>query len=519
MVKVACLMMQRDEELLLRPWLLYYGYLFGFENLYVYDNGSTINDIKQTLNEFSSVGVNVDITHNTSADFEHKGVILGNKIHEFKQDKRYDIVLPLDCDEFIAMNGRFGFDCNRTEIIDELERIHNGGVVCRTSYCLDNRPGFLDLFRYVPHTKSIVIVEHFLGIDHGFHQASLPEGAAYGQTALIHIHMHFKPFKQVLEGAKNKLAPFVDVEDTEALKGFSGVGNHLKKYFFMSDFEYYSQLHGYQWPLIRFSKFQKLIGLLLDIGKLKPQWEYGRPINLLDETLIADLDRSPFISSEYHAANQDLPRSNYDAFSHFISAGYMEGRRLRPSTEGFDEAVDRLEQIRQIRLDGKSGFVGLAFTMSRSSKASGTEAILLDGLKTFGKTKPLLRELALSAMYSGALELASTRWFEFRSLFPDEVDGYHFEAYSLRLQGSISQAELVVNRGLQIFPQNMALEIELAELAVARRAWEQASELWYSLHNRFPNNQEIRERAASTSYSLRLWRSEQQQTKEDDTLD
>ena len=37
MPKVACFMMQKNEQTLLEPWLIYHGHLFGFENLYVWD--------------------------------------------------------------------------------------------------------------------------------------------------------------------------------------------------------------------------------------------------------------------------------------------------------------------------------------------------------------------------------------------------------------------------------------------------------------------------------------------------
>ncbi len=41
MRNVACIVMQKDEIFLSRPWLAYHGHLFGFGNLFVLDNGST----------------------------------------------------------------------------------------------------------------------------------------------------------------------------------------------------------------------------------------------------------------------------------------------------------------------------------------------------------------------------------------------------------------------------------------------------------------------------------------------
>ena len=69
MTRVACLMMQKDEALLLRPWLLYHGLLFGFENLYVYDNGSTSDAVLAILREFAAVGVHVDDAHTAPGGF------------------------------------------------------------------------------------------------------------------------------------------------------------------------------------------------------------------------------------------------------------------------------------------------------------------------------------------------------------------------------------------------------------------------------------------------------------------
>ena len=33
MRKIACVMMQKDEAFLLRPWLAYHGYLFGCKSV------------------------------------------------------------------------------------------------------------------------------------------------------------------------------------------------------------------------------------------------------------------------------------------------------------------------------------------------------------------------------------------------------------------------------------------------------------------------------------------------------
>jgi len=502
--------MQKDEELLLRPWLLYYGYLFGFENLYVYDNGSVSPAVQATLKAFEAAGVHVDYSCDAPTDFEHKGLRLGAKIKEFQAAALYDVVLPLDCDEFIAINGAHGFACDRTEILAELQRISDGGTVCRITKCLENNPGYADLFHYATLTKSIVPVSAFLGIDHGFHQASLPPSQTYGQTSLIHIHMHFKPFAQVVESAKNKLAPFVDVTDKAALDGFEGVGVHLKKYFFMSNDDYYSLHHGDRWPFVRFRGLEKLLGVFLNFSEFRLKWEVGRSVSLPYTAFVVDLDKTPFVTDDYYKANGDLPRTAaFDPFEHFLNAGFIEGRRLGPSKQGYEEVADRMADIRRIKHDGESGFGGLALTLASLGRIAEAEQILKEGIETFGRSRKLLRESALLAMHQGKLAQACEHWEEYRSLFPDDVAGYHFSSSALRQNQNYADAGRVVAEGLKLFPNSLPLAIEQAELASAARDLERANDLWQALLENHPHHEKIRKMAVRAAYELRLQRMDQ----------
>ena len=81
-MKVACLMMQKNEEDLLGPWIQYHSELFGAENLYVYDNGSTSPIISEILADAQAKGVNVYLEYSKKSDFEGKGDILADKIQQ-----------------------------------------------------------------------------------------------------------------------------------------------------------------------------------------------------------------------------------------------------------------------------------------------------------------------------------------------------------------------------------------------------------------------------------------------------
>lgn len=271
MARIACLMMQKDETLLLRPWLLHHGYLFGYENLFVYDNGSTSPEVCETLAQFKKLGVNVDSSRTTPQDFADKGNIITAKIQEFKQAQRYDVALPLDCDEFAAVAIPGGYSCARNDILHEMQRINWHSLICRTSHCLYSLPGQFDVFQQAGHEKCAMAVRVFDGIDHGFHQAKLPEGGHYHATSLIYLHLHYRPFAAFMAGARAKLSPWTDPYDLDGLKSYQHVGQHLVRYLFMDEAAYYALDLGPQVRL-NFTGLADFLAAHMDATALRRAW-------------------------------------------------------------------------------------------------------------------------------------------------------------------------------------------------------------------------------------------------------
>jgi len=384
MPRIACLMMLRDEALLLKPWLLYHGYLFGFENLYVYDNGSRDESVLATLRQFAASGVTVDSSHQTMAGFEYKGNIIGAKIQQFKDSGRYDIALAFDCDELIAIAGEAGPGITRTEILAEIERIHAAGAICQTTRCFYNVPGYLDRFWLAGHWKSILPVPAFRSIDHGFHRAGLAEGEAYRATSLTYIHLHHKPFAQVVAGAWQKLSVWADTSSPEAAKSHQGVGRHLTKYLEMAPEDYYA-MRPEGLPFIRFTGFLRLLELFMDLAAARSAWEAGRPPALQGNPALLDLDATPFSAAAYLAANPDL-EAVPNLFYHYVEAGLAEGRPINPVANP--------------------------------------------------------REAALRAMQEGRHAEAIPLWAKFRALFPDDQEGYHWAVIACRNAG-VDPADII----------------------------------------------------------------------------
>ena len=95
-MRIACIMMQRNERSLLGPWLAYHADLFGIENLYVFDNGSDDRETRDTLTRFERLGLNLDWGRPGSQYFNAKGERVANCIKWLDEHQGYDFYFPLD---------------------------------------------------------------------------------------------------------------------------------------------------------------------------------------------------------------------------------------------------------------------------------------------------------------------------------------------------------------------------------------------------------------------------------------
>jgi hypothetical protein len=105
--------MQKNEGTLLRPFLRYHAALFGAENIYVVDNGSTDLAVIGELAAAEREGVCIDRTHGTIEDYLAKGNIIGDLVKRLDQDEKYDFYILLDCDEFVVLRQGNGYTCDR----------------------------------------------------------------------------------------------------------------------------------------------------------------------------------------------------------------------------------------------------------------------------------------------------------------------------------------------------------------------------------------------------------------------
>jgi len=265
-MKCRVFLVQKDEDLLLEPWIQYYGHMFGFENLFIFDNGSTETPVIDILKTYSDKGVNVDYSYNTPKDFENKGNIVINKMKELSSDSEECFYLPVDCDEFLCLNiSDTKFDSLKEDLTSKFQQFYNDTDVIKISKQCFNIYGD-ELYRPSGTTKNIINKKIFAGdtkytLDVGYHGLSNTSSLNFKDSEFYYIHFHFKPYQSYLKAAQNKM---------RLRKMGCGMGVHLEANMKKTEDDYYKSFFNFlpekssnDRTSIPFKSYMKSIGINL----------------------------------------------------------------------------------------------------------------------------------------------------------------------------------------------------------------------------------------------------------------
>lgn len=239
--RVACVMLHKDEDDLLEPWLLYYGALFGYENLFIFDNGSTSKTVRATLRRYAARGVTVDRSYRKRTDFPLQGDIAARKIRQLAATRQFDFFLPVDCDEFVVLDGPDGPICDPDAI-----RTHFASFLDATGI-LEIKRNYTNYIsepaRFWPaEYQKVFFARHgCTTIEFGYHRGKSALGGPTVATRLAHMHFHHKPFATILKHTSSKLDCFVNTTSAARLRGYRGPMSYAAQYFLMTPAMYYAR--------------------------------------------------------------------------------------------------------------------------------------------------------------------------------------------------------------------------------------------------------------------------------------
>ena len=333
MATVKCVMMQRDEELLIEPWLRYYGYLFGFENLAVFDNGSVLEGVIQTLRRFERVGVKVYWNFAGTQHFQGKGFHFTNVIKGWDFGGGYDFALPVDCDEFIAVIHPDGLSCQRSMIHQALDGLRGERMALGIEFSMFNIPGQAGRYRPQHYPKGFLASGTIRSLDHGHHYPAA-EQSGRRETDLTFLHYHHKPFRMMVEHARRKLEGVIDLDRPELSLDHTGSGNHLIKLLMMTEQDYVGQFN--QSLMLEFGGLEDLLRLLSPLdGRLFPltsDLSNDKPTDTTRARRASSRERSPefaeFLERDYYRFNPDVQKHGIEGLKHYIRHGFDEIRSI-----------------------------------------------------------------------------------------------------------------------------------------------------------------------------------------------
>lgn len=211
--------MHKDEDLLLETWALYHSAMFGSENVFIIDNGSTKTKVKGTLVELENIGINVIYDYSSPDHFAQKGQVVANIIKELDSDNPADFYFPLDCDEFLCIFDReikkflFGYD----NITHYLRSLIGKNETLTIGYGADNCPWDVEKFIVKGRKKCFFTQNNCYELDIGFHKGRSVRSPFYFQTSICYLHLHNKPIDRIVSDAKQKMLNRVDSFDRDYL--------------------------------------------------------------------------------------------------------------------------------------------------------------------------------------------------------------------------------------------------------------------------------------------------------------
>lgn len=89
-MRIACVMMQKDETILFDPWFFYHADLLGPENLFIFDNGSKSTSVIQSLQRARRNGANVIWEYSSRHEYRERGSLIANFIQQLDHSNPFD---------------------------------------------------------------------------------------------------------------------------------------------------------------------------------------------------------------------------------------------------------------------------------------------------------------------------------------------------------------------------------------------------------------------------------------------
>lgn len=312
-------MMQRDEGAMLMAWLSYYGRLFGFEHLTIFDNGSCDPLTLYLLAHAERCGVTVRRDCPDPDDFHAKGLHFAEQIRAWDREGGYNFALPVDCDEFIAVIDTHGLSTSAECIMSEFARLEGEKRALRIGTSLFNlpsKPGWFALD--TDFIKGFLPARSIASMDNGHHNPTSSLASGFALTRFTYLHWHNHDYAEMQRRARLKLSsPLLDPDDRISLLRYAATpnlpGRHLVGLLLENETHYLTRYDGMLQVYLPWAASPSALPIHVENG----------PVLLRDAR-----DAKPWAAENYLEMYEDIREWPIGPLLHYFLHGWSEGRRF-----------------------------------------------------------------------------------------------------------------------------------------------------------------------------------------------
>ena len=196
-LRIALLMMQKNEDILLGPWIRYHAEFTANASIFIFDNGSSIPGVIETLAEAEQAGIHIIRQHNKPEDYLNAGNIFSKFIHNLDLQNPHDFYFPIDCDEFLACQTPYGLSCHLEDLYSQLMPWLGSQqvlIIPRKHYA---NPYQANRYIEINHSQKCFFSQGTCkSLSHGFHKATTAAGHEQQITTITYFEFHHKPYQQ-----------------------------------------------------------------------------------------------------------------------------------------------------------------------------------------------------------------------------------------------------------------------------------------------------------------------------------
>jgi len=296
-MRIALLMMQKNEASLLGPWTRYHASLTKASSIYVFDNGSSDPKVLERLAEAERGGIQVIRSYNRPIDYLNAGDIFSAFIKHLDTTNPHDFYFPMDCDEFLACETKSGPSCQSSDLIEQLKPFLGSQQALHIPFKYYNSPYQRNRYAKIDSCPKYFFAQGSCqSLSHGFHHATTTAGSGQLTTPITYFEFHYKPYQQHRALAAQKLEHLIgDLSDRRALAEYARkrkTNHHCATELLNSELEYFNSFKAKHNIHIDTCILDRFAELNIDASNLfssSPLSSKRRAISLLADHLKAKL--------------------------------------------------------------------------------------------------------------------------------------------------------------------------------------------------------------------------------------